>query len=144
MVAIRGNQVEIRPSVGGPTEMKHVKHVKYILPVDRYIKQIPNYNAFGRKTTLRLNPDRIPDLHWSLADSFHTTNIGLTISNTKAMSTNSIHINTLSYAHGDKCKKWCDVSLSTDVNTVQSNNKSIICSTLKCTKDNNGEKMTRN
>ena len=27
MVAIKGNQVEIRPSIGGPTEMKHVKHV---------------------------------------------------------------------------------------------------------------------
>ena len=27
VVAIRGNQVEIRPSVGGPTEMKHVKHI---------------------------------------------------------------------------------------------------------------------
>ena len=65
MVAIRGNQVEIRPSIGGPTEMKHVKHVKYILPANRYIKQIPDYNAFGRKTTLRLNPDRIPVLHWS-------------------------------------------------------------------------------
>ena len=49
--------------------MKHVKHVKYILPADRYIRQLPHYNAFGRKTTLRLNPDRIPDLHWSLADS---------------------------------------------------------------------------
>ena len=60
MVAIRGNQVEIRPSIGGPTEMKHVKHVKYIFPADRYIKQIPDYNAFGRKTTLRLNPDKIP------------------------------------------------------------------------------------
>ena len=76
MVAIRGNQVEIRPSVGGPTKMKHVKHVKYILPPDRYIKQIPDYNAFGRKTTLRLNLDRIPDLHWSLADSYHIINIG--------------------------------------------------------------------
>ena len=65
MVAIRGNQVEIRPSVGEPTEMKHVKHVKYILPADRYIKQLPDYNAFGRKSTFRLNPDRIPDLHWS-------------------------------------------------------------------------------
>ena len=51
MVAIRGIQVEIRPSVGGPTEMKHVKHLKYVLPADRYIKQIPDYNAFGRKTT---------------------------------------------------------------------------------------------
>ena len=48
----------------GATEMKPVKHIKYILPADRYIKQIPDYNAFGRKTTLRLNPDRIPDLHW--------------------------------------------------------------------------------
>ena len=43
--------------------MKHIKHVKYILPADRYIKQIPDHNDFGRKTTLRLNPDRIPDLH---------------------------------------------------------------------------------
>ena len=109
MVAIRGNQVEIRPSVGVPTEMKHIKHVKYILPADRYVKQIPDYNAFGRKTTFRLNPDRIPHLHWSLADSYHTTNIGLTISNTKVMSTNYIDINILSYAHGDKYKKmmWC-------------------------------------
>ena len=53
MVAINGNQVEIRPSVGGPTEMKHVKHVKYILPADRYIKQLPSYYTFGRKSTLR-------------------------------------------------------------------------------------------
>ena len=65
VVAIRGNQVEIRPSVWGPTEMKHIKHVKYILPANIYIKQIPDYNAFGRKTTFRLNPGRIPDLHWS-------------------------------------------------------------------------------
>ena len=63
MVAIKGNQVEVRPSIGGSTEMKHVKHVKYILPADQYIKQIPDYSAFGRKTTLRLNPDKILDLH---------------------------------------------------------------------------------
>ena len=52
VVALRGNQVEIRPSIGGPTEMKHVKHVKYIIPADRYIKQIPDYSAFGRKLHL--------------------------------------------------------------------------------------------
>ena len=28
--------------------MKHVKHVKYILPTDWYIKQIPKYSAFGK------------------------------------------------------------------------------------------------
>ena len=144
VVAIRGNQVEIRPSVGGPTEMKHVKHVKYILPADIYIKQLPDYNAFGRKTTLGLNPDRIPDLYWSLADSYHTTDIGLTISSTKIISTNYIDINTLSYAQGEKCKMWCGASLSNVVNTVQSNIKSIICSTVKCTKDNNKENMVKN
>ena len=34
VVALRGNQVEVRPSIGGPTEMRHVKHVKCFLPVD--------------------------------------------------------------------------------------------------------------
>ena len=46
MVALRGNQVEIQPAIGGPTEMKHIKHVKYILPADRYINQLPNYSMF--------------------------------------------------------------------------------------------------
>ena len=58
--------------------MKHIKHVKYILPTDRYIKQLPNYSMFGRKTTLRMNPDHIPDLHWKLANTYHTTSIGYT------------------------------------------------------------------
>ena len=31
VVVIRGKQVEIRPSVGKPAEMKHVKHVKFTL-----------------------------------------------------------------------------------------------------------------
>ena len=38
VVSIKGNQVEVRPSIGGPTEMKHVKHVKYVHPADQYIK----------------------------------------------------------------------------------------------------------
>ena len=117
--------------------MKHVKHVKYILPADRYIKQLPDYNTFGRRSTFRLNPDKIPDLHWSFADSYHTTGIGLTISNTRIISTNYIDINTLNYAQGDKCKMWCGVSLSIDVTTVQSNIKPVNCSTVTCTKDDN-------
>ena len=32
--------------------------------------------GFGRKTTLRINPNQIPDLHWKLADTYHTTVIG--------------------------------------------------------------------
>ena len=76
VVSLKGNQVEVQPANGGPTEMKHIKHVKYILPADRCINQLPDYSAFGRKTMLRMNPDYIPDLHWKLANTYHTTSIG--------------------------------------------------------------------
>ena len=121
--------------------MKHVKHVKYILPADRYIRQIPDYNAFGRKN---YQTKKIPNLHWSLTDSYHTTNIGLAISSTMAVSMNYIGVNTLSYARGDKCKKWCGASQSTDVNIVQNNIKPIVCNTTRGTKDNHEEHLTRN
>ena len=55
MVSLKGNQVEIQPAVGGPTEMKHIKHVKYVLPTDKYINNLADYSGFGRKTTLRTN-----------------------------------------------------------------------------------------
>ena len=94
-MAIKGNQVEVRPSIGGPTEMKHIKHVKYIHPVDKYIKHVPDYSTFGRKTTLRINPKQIPDLHWQLEHTFHTTNIG---QSTLQVYTPSVDVNTLSFA----------------------------------------------
>ena len=118
LVASKGNQLKIRPSVGGPTEMKHVKHIKYTLAADRYIKQLPSYDTFGRKSTFRLNPDKILDLQWNLASSYHTTSIGLTISGTDVISTHYIEINTLSYAKGDKYNLWCGVSLNNNVTTV--------------------------
>ena len=131
MVATRGNQIESRPSVGGPTEMKHVK---YILPVDRYIKQLPSYDTFGRKSTFRLNPNKIPDLQWTLANSYHTTSIGLTIPSTNVISTHYIDINTLSYAKGEEHNIWCGVSLNNNVTTVQSNTRTITSSAIICTK----------
>ena len=135
VVAIKGNQVEIRPSIGGPTEMKHVKHVKYILLADWYIKQMPDYTVFGRKTTIRLNPDKIPDLHWSLTDSYHTTNIGLAVSSNVSMSTSCVDVSTLSYAKGDKCKEWCGTTLKTDVNILQSGMRPIVCHAIDGNKD---------
>ena len=54
--------MEIQPTVGGLTEMKHIKHVKHILPANKYINQLSNYSKFGRKITLRINPNQIPDL----------------------------------------------------------------------------------
>ena len=47
VVSLKGNQVEIQPANGGPTEMKHIKHVKYILLANRCIKQLPDYSVFG-------------------------------------------------------------------------------------------------
>ena len=144
VVAVRGNQVEIRPSVGGHTEMKHVKHVKYIPPADRYINQIPDYTVFGRKTTLKLNPNKIPNLHRSLADSYHTTNIGLAISSTITMSAKYVDVSTLSCTKGDKCKEWCGVSLNTDGNILQVNMRPIVCHSIGCTKDSHEKYLTRN
>ena len=136
VVAIKGNQVKVRPSIGGPTEMKHVKHVKYILPADQYIKQIPDYSAFGRKTTLRLNPYKILDLHWSLAVTYHTTNIGLVDSSTMLMSTNYVDVGTLSCTRRDKCKEWYGTTLKTDVNVLQSNRDPIVCHAINSNEDN--------
>ena len=34
VVSLKGNQVEIQPTVGGPIEMKYIKHVKYIQPLE--------------------------------------------------------------------------------------------------------------
>ena len=136
VVAFKGNQVKIRPSVGGPSKMKHVKHVKCILPADRFIKQLSSYDTFGRKSTFRLNPDKILDLQWNLASSYHTTSIGLTIPGTDVISTYYIDINTLSYAKGGKHNLLCGVSLNNNVTTVQSNTKTIVSSTIICTRHN--------
>ena len=84
--------------------MKHVKHIKYILPADRYIKPIPNYSACGRKTTLRMNPDKLLDLYWNLVDTYHTTNIGWIDPQTACISTHYIDVDTLSHAEGDRCR----------------------------------------
>ena len=123
MLSHKGNQVEIQPAVGGPTVMKHIKHVKYVLPADKYINKLPNYSGFGRKTTLRINPDLILDLHWKLADIYHTTDIGQ-IENTN-VSIHDITINTFICT--------CNTSLSTETYTTQSRHEPLVCSILPVT-----------
>ena len=125
VVSLKGNQEEIQPAVGGPTEMKHIKHDKYILPADKYIHQLPVYSGFGRKTTLRINPDLIPDLHWKLANTYHTTNIGqMEIENT-TISVYDITVKTLD------C--MCKTCLSTKTCTIPSTCESIVCSIIPIT-----------
>ena len=122
VVSLKGNQVEIQPTVGGPTEMKHIKHVKYILPIDKYIDKLPDYSGFGRKTTLRLNPNQIPDLHWKLANSYHTTNIGQTDAVTTNICVHSITVNSSDGAY--------KTSLGTETYTTQSRCEPLICSIM--------------
>ena len=121
VVSLKGNQVEVQPVNGGLTEMKHIKHVKYILPANQYIKQLPNYSIFGRRTTLRMNPDHIPDLHWNLADTYHTTGIGQTNTQNTVVSAHYIDVETLSHARGDRCGDWCGMTLNTNTSISQSN-----------------------
>ena len=122
VVSLKGNQVEIQPAVGGPTEMKHIKHVKYILPADRYIDQLLDYSGFGRKTTLRINPDQIPDLHWKLANTYHTTNIGQTEIGNMSISIHDITVKTFDSV--------CKTSLNTETCITQSRCKSVVCSII--------------
>ena len=112
MFSLKGNQVEIQSTVGGPTEMKHIKHVKYILPADKYIDQLPDYSGFGRRTTLRINPDQIPDLHWKLANTYHTTNIGQSEIGNTSISIHDITVKTFGNVY--------KTSLNTKTCTTQS------------------------
>ena len=89
VVTIKGNQVEIVPAEGGKSQVVHIADVKYILPADTIIAKLPDYNKFGHKTKLRLNPQNIPDLNWELATTANTkpTLPTTTVSYTLPMST---------------------------------------------------------
>ena len=120
MVSLKGNQVEIQPAVGEPSEMKHIKHIKYILPTDKYINKLPHYSNFRRRTALRINPDQIPDLHWKLAYTYHTTDIGQT----------EVTVNTIHAININTCTCTCNISLSTKTYTTQSTHEPLVCSIL--------------
>ena len=128
VVSLKGNQVKVQPSIGGPTEMKHIKHVKYILPADRYVKQIPDYSAFGRKATFRMNPDKIPNLQWQLASTYHTTNVGQLGFRTSDISTQGVDVDTTSYTGRNKYENWCGTTLNTDTISLPSNINPMVCS----------------
>ena len=56
-----------------------------MLPADNVIASLPDYSAFGRKTTLRLNPDKIQDLNWNIATQLNTTPTTVNGKNTNTM-----------------------------------------------------------
>ena len=69
IVSFEGKQVELIP-------MEHISNIKYIMPAEQYISQLPDYEIFGRQTKLHLNPKNIPDLSWKWADTINTQDIG--------------------------------------------------------------------
>ena len=77
-----------------------------------------------------MNPDHIPDLHWNLANTYHTTNIGYVDIQNTVVSTHYIDLETLSYAKGDKCTDWDGTSLNTEISVSWSSQHNIICSIL--------------
>ena len=76
IVSFKGNQVELIPSTGGKSKMEHISNIKYIMPAERYISQIPDYEPFGHHTKLCLNLRNIPNLSWKWAEMVHTQDIG--------------------------------------------------------------------
>ena len=52
IVSFKGNQVELIPSTGGRSKMEHISNIKYFMPAERYISQLPDYESFGRQTKL--------------------------------------------------------------------------------------------
>ena len=78
VVSIKGQQVEVQPAIGGNTQWVHISHVKYVLPADNVISKLPDCSHFGRKTTLRINPDQIPDLGWAIATTLNTVPLSVT------------------------------------------------------------------
>ena len=96
IVAIKGNQVEVTPAEGGKSQTVHISDVKYILPADNIIAKLPDYNCFGCKTKLRLNPQNIPDLNWELALKANTKLIPTTTTITYTLSMNNVLTSTTS------------------------------------------------
>ena len=74
------------------------------------------------KPTLRINPKQIPDLHWQLADTFHTTNIG---QSTLHVCTPSVDVNTLSFA-GKRKYDTVGTGLHVDTTVINSNDNVIV------------------
>ena len=75
IVSFKGNQVELIPSTGGKSKMEHISNIKYIMPAEQYISQLPDYEIFGQQTKLCLNPKIIPDLSWKWADTINMQDI---------------------------------------------------------------------
>ena len=74
-----------------------------------------------------MNPDKIPNLHWQLANTYHTTNVGQLRLQTSDISTHGVDVDTISHAGGNKYENLCGTTLNTDTITSQSKTDPIVC-----------------
>ena len=75
-----------------------------------------------------MNPNQILDLHWKLANTYHTTNIGQSETGYTTISVHDITVKTFSHVTNDKCIEWYGMSLSTKTRTTQSRREPAVCS----------------
>ena len=80
-----------------------------------------------------MNPDYIPDLHWKLVNTYHTTSIGHAEMQNTTTSVHFINVETFSYDNGDKCGEWCGTTLSTEMSTSQRKQEPTVCSIIPIT-----------
>ena len=128
IVSFKGNQVELIPYTGGRSKMEHISNIKYIMPVERYISQLPDYEIFGHQTKLHLHPKNIPDFSWKWADTVNMQEIGkVTVSHIFHMddlltqdAVETILVNTNVYTHST-------TNLCTTVNVC----KTVVSSSIK-------------
>ena len=66
------------PREGGNPRWTHVTDVKYVLPVDAVLDQIPLVSQVGRPSKLNIHPSREPDLGWTLATTLNTVHTNMT------------------------------------------------------------------
>ena len=84
------------PREGGNPRWAHVTDVKYLLPVDAVLDQMPPVSQAGRPSKLNIHPSREPDLEWTLAttlNTVHTTTTNTTsLANTQVLQDNIVTI----------------------------------------------------
>ena len=63
------NQLEVKDQTGYVRQV-HITDVKKTTMTELIAKAVPDYTQFGRATKLRLNPNYIEDLKWTIPEKF--------------------------------------------------------------------------
>ena len=67
VIRLLGNKVEVKDN-NGKMSCFHISDVKKTDMITKLICQLPDYDTFGCKERLSLDPERVKDLGWTLKD----------------------------------------------------------------------------